>query len=83
MIEIKFGNRQPSIETRVRYLNKRVKALIKDKHRPLPRLSEIDGEIEDLNEENPVKQEDEKFEEKVRKLEEEVREIEMPESEDE
>lgn len=77
MIGSELESRKPSIETRVRYLNKRVKALIRDKHRPLPRLFEIEGEIEDLNEENPIKQEDERFEEKVRELEEEIRLLEL------
>ena len=79
MIKLGLENRQPSIGTRVRYLNKRVEALTRGKHRPIPRLLEMAGELEDLNEENPYKQEDEKFEKIVRKLEEEIRLLELEE----
>jgi hypothetical protein len=76
-------NLKPSVGKRIENLNTQIGIIRRSNRRPPFELSGLEGEVENLGEENPWKQEQKEFEEELVRLEKEIEKIEFPESEDE
>jgi hypothetical protein len=72
-----------SVEERIENLNTQINIIISNNPSSRYKLSGIQGEITDLQEENPLEQGDERFEEKLKELEQKIIEIETPDPEGE
>jgi hypothetical protein len=71
--------RKPSKRDRVAKLYEKIEALLKNKHRGLSMPLDIKGKLLDLMDENPIKEEDKRYEEIIKKLEEEISQLELEE----